>query len=70
MAISGGPSDTTLTTVVLLKMLIENSQKQGLMEQQDGDGDIEMEDWDSEDSEVREMRQRISQANLEERVHT
>lgn len=60
------PSDTTLTPLVLLNMLYENSQKQGQLERKDADGDIKMKDEEddetdeAEESEVREIRERLS----------
>lgn len=41
---STGPSDTTLTTLVMLKMLYENSVSKGLIKGKEKGGDIEMKD--------------------------
>lgn len=58
-----GPPDTTLTTLVMLKMLVEKSQKQGLMERKDEKAEGEEQD---EDRQMHETRGRLAHMSLDE----
>lgn len=63
---STGPSDTTLTTLVMLKMLYENSVSKGLIERKEKGGDIEMKGAAADDQDLCELRQRVSRVKLKE----
>lgn len=63
-----GLSDTTLTPIVMLKMLYENSVNKGLIKRKEEDGDVEIKDAAADDQHLCKLRQRGSQVDLKEGV--
>lgn len=61
-----GPSDTTLTPLVMLKMLYENSVRKDLIKPKEQAGDVENKDGKADDQDLCELRQRVSQVTLGE----
>lgn len=59
-----GPSDTTLTPLVMLKMLYENSVRKGLIKHKGHGRDVEMKVGKGDDQDLCELRQRASQLSL------
>lgn len=61
-----GPCDTTLTPIVMLKLMFLNTAIQNLNKRKEKGGDVEMNDAAPDDQEVSELRQRLSEVDLDE----